>query len=758
MKQIRLILAIVLVGVLSQSANAFPIFIDQFEGYATGRLGDNGTGGENNWLSARTRIAVTNLTPDVSLDGTGLGLVASAGDMVYIGSTANTNDNFDTNTVGIPNGTYNKFVPSGTFPPTTNANIYCSFLYRFNDNTNFPASGASMIAGLYLQSGGIQSANGADAYWQLFARTNSSGNLQIGLAKNVYGTNATVPQSLTNWESTTVTTGQTFFVVVRLQIAATTNNTTAFTNDEDDLWINPPPNSFGTNEANVPVPDVSVGPNTGPNVPSSGTGPGRFFIVDDGLTANLDEVRISTNWSEVTPPFGQCLSASFTTQPTNVTQSAEINALFFTRAANSTGPSYQWQLSKDGGVTWSNISGANFRNYTTPNLQLATDNGNKYRAIVNVACDGSSATSSVATVTLTAPTVTTSPSLIMDDTFTDTDRTTGPVSANNSVWWTAVTADLDADPADTGINNALVATPITNTSSLYLGYFVNDVTSRLPVHLAVGAQIAASLSITPDTFAHFTNNGPLRLGLFDYADNGTFATADNTSTLTGSAGQGINVRGYMLDLDFGKNFSTSNPMTLYVRDVLGDNNLMGTTGDYTALGDGGPLGIDYSNAPAFATGSNYVLTLTVARVGTNTCSVNGTLTGSGLNLSYTAIDTNGFGYHRFDAMALRPNRLENAPDRIIIPEFKVQLSSAPVTVASLVITSIKNVPIAATNNVTLTWQSAPSGSDNSAGYSVWRKTSLTNANWTLMQAGIITTNFTDTNGTNSARFYRVTYP
>ncbi len=749
MKQIRLILAIILGAILSQSANAFPLLIDQFQDYANGQLGDAGTGKENNWNTSRSRIVVTNGSG--SLDGTALGLVVSAGDKIQIVSTANTNDNFDTNGAGLPNGCYNKFVASGTFPATTNANLYCSFLYRFNDNTNFPASGVSMIAALYLQSGGIQSSP-SQGYWHLFARSAGGNNLQIGIAKNALN----VTHGVTNWATTTVAVGQTNFIVVRLQIAAT-NGVSYYTNDIDDLWINPPANTFGTNEANVPTPDISSPAGDGA-VPASNTGPGRFFIVDDGLSAYLDELRISTNWADATPPFGQCLTASFTTQPTNLTQCAEINASFFAKAAGSTGPSFQWQISKDGGTTWSNISGAVRASYTTPNLQLATDNGNKYRAIVNVACDGSSATSSVATVTLTAPVVTTSPSLIMDDTFASGVRTGPTVTANNSVWWTSVTADLDSSPLDSPFLNGLTATPITNTSSLYLGYFVNDISTRLPVHLAIGTQITVTLNFIPISFNIFTNNGPLRLGLFDYADGGIFATADS-SALTGSGGQAINVRGYMLSLDFGKVFSTSNPMTLYVRNNLQDNNLMGTTGDYNAMGDGGPLGIDYSNAPAFKAGSNYVLTLSVARIGTNTCSVNAAVTGSGLNLSYTAIDTNSLGYHRFDAVAVRPNKAENAPDYLNFPEFKVQVGSALTQVSSLAINSVKSVSIGGgTNNVTLTWIPAPSGGDTSAGFSVRSKSSLTNATWTLLQSGINTTNYTDTTVSNSASFYRVSIP
>ena len=301
MKQIRLVLAIVLGAALSQSANAFPIFTDQFQDYATGSLGSTGTGAENGWLAARSHIVVTNGSG--SLDGTALGLVASAGDMVYILSTANTNDNFDTNNTGsglkTPNGCYNKFVPSGTFPPTTNANVYCSFLYQFNDNTNFPASGISEISALYLQSGGAQSSPN-NAYWNLFARSAGGNTLQLGIVKNAF--NATT--GVTNWDATMVTVGQPFFVVVRLQIVAT-NGTSYYTNDEVDLWINPAPNTFGTNEANVPAPDTMSPPGDGAP-PSSSTGPGRFFIMDNGPAANLDELRISTNWSDVTPPFGQC--------------------------------------------------------------------------------------------------------------------------------------------------------------------------------------------------------------------------------------------------------------------------------------------------------------------------------------------------------------------------------------------------------------------------------------------------------------------
>ncbi|HXR46469.1 MAG TPA: hypothetical protein VN784_03430 [Candidatus Limnocylindrales bacterium] len=767
MKQIRLILAIVLGAVFSLSANATTILTEQFLNYTSGYLGNVGIGGGGTipgWNSAKSHIVVTNGSG--SLSGTNLGLVSSAGDMVYILRTAETNDNFDTNAAGVPNGCYNLFVQKVPTLPNlnaTNANfsLYTSFLYRFNDNTNFPGNGVAMIAGMYLQSGGIQSGTpqGIDAYWQLFARTNSSGQIQLGIAKNIFNTTpAPANPGVTNWDPTMVGVGQTFFVVVRLQVVAT-NGVSYYTNDEADLWINPPVNSFGTNEANVPTPDVISPPLDGAPI-SSATGPGRFFIVDNGPTANLDELRIGTNsWADVTPPFGQCNPAGFTLNLTNITQSAEINASFYTKSEDSTAPTYQWQISRDGGSTWSNISGAISQNYTTPNLQYPADNGNEYRTIAYVSCDNTYATSSVATVTLTAPTAT-SPGVIMNDTFgSSTFRDVGPVTSTHSVWYTgnaspSASSDLVTDPGGTG----LIATTIAGTSSLYLGYYVNETaTSKVPLDLAIGTQITATLEFTPNSFGAFTNNGSLRFGLYDYADSGTLYSADD-STLTGSLGNGRNVRGYMLDLDFGKFFSTSNPLSLYVRDGLQDNNLAGTTGDYLSMGSG-PFNGAYSNVAAFQAGTTYTLALTVARTATNNCTVTATITGGSLNLTYSAADTNSLGYHRFDTIAVRPNKAENAADTFTFPLFNVQVASAPVSVSNVAITGIQDIRSLGTNNVTtntvtLTWQPTPAV--NSSLFFVQRKDNSLTDTWSTVASQLpsTTTTFTDT-VTNNVSFYRV---
>jgi hypothetical protein len=552
------------------------------------------------------------------------------------------------------NGTYNKFVASGVFPQSTNVNLYYSFLYRFDTGTEVSPTG-QMISAVNRENSGVTTTG--SFHWFVHAR-NSGGNLQLGISKNG-GAATNWTGSSTNWASANIAVGQTFFVVVRQQII------TGQSNDVEDLWINPPANSFGTNEANIPP--VSATTSDGAEDQST-TGPGRFWIFN-GVNAEMDEIRIATNWADATPPVNQCISAGFAAQPTNITQVAEINAILSFDPIG-TGASYQWQLSKDGGATWNNIPGAIATTYITPNLALATDNGNKYRAIVSVPCDNSSATSAVATVTLTAPVVTPD-STVMDDNFSDMIRDNTPITTNNSVWRTATSSTLDAT------SGAMVATTVSAKSTLYWGQFVDDATTRQPVHLDVGHQIKVTLPFTPDSFNAFTGNGALRFGLYDYADGGTFITTDD-ATATGSTGNGINVRGYMLSVDFGTNFSANSPLSLLVKNGMEDINLMGTTGDYLSMGSG-PSGGGYSNAPAFHAGTQYTLVLTVTRTDVNNCTVGATITGGGTNWTWSAADTNGFAYHRFDVFAIRANSLETAADTFTIPEFKVEVLTSAVT-------------------------------------------------------------------------------
>src|SRR6266478_3808053 len=100
---------------------------------------------------------------------------------------------------------------------------------------------------------------------------------------------------------------------------------------------------------------------------------------------------------------------TITTQPANETVTAGQTASFTAAVTGSPTPTVQWQVSTDGGATFSNVSGA-----TSATLSFTTtlsQNGNQYRAVFTNSAG--SATTTAATLTVnnspTLPTITTQP-------------------------------------------------------------------------------------------------------------------------------------------------------------------------------------------------------------------------------------------------------------------------------------------------------------------------------------------------------------
>jgi hypothetical protein len=720
MKSIIAILAVVSAVFFYQRAYAVVYRQSQIIISGTGNLGTGiTTGAAEGWGNTTGNVTVTNGTG--SLDGTSLGLVASSGDKVWISATPSLNarNQFATN------GQFNVGAAGSSY---TN---YYSFLYRFNVGTDITNPAGQIIIRLNRANSGAS----APQDWDLLARTNN-GSIQIGIQKGV-------TPNVTNYAAVNISVGQTFFVVVR-QFA-----TNGVSNDIDDLWINPPAGafpagSFTAPETSLPPSNAEVGALTTDGAEdTSTTGPGRF-VVASGANANFDELRIASTWAEATPYFGQCISAGIGISPVSQTNVAEI-ADTFTVVPLGTSPSVQWQFSPPGGSIFTNIAGATSTIYTTPNLVLATDNGDQYRAIVSVPCDNSMATSAVAKVTLTAPVVT-PPGVVVDDLFPSIGEPIIPVTVSNASWYTALgSVSLDIYNGGAG-GPPMTLTPASGSASLWLGYFTP--TNNLPVHLAVGNTMKLTMPFTPSSFNSFTNNSSLRFGLYDYADGGTRVVADD-ATAGGSAGNGNNVRGYMLSLDFGPTFSVNSNLVVLARNILNDNNLMGSTSDYAPVGSG-PTGGMFSNAPAFIAGDQYTLVFSVTRNGNNSVVITNSITGGGTNWTFSVTETN-FAYHRFDAFGMRPNSLETSADSFIVPNFTVE-----VLAGSSVPTSIQIAGVSRSgNSATLTWNPNPAGAYT---YSVQRKLNLTDANWTTLTNGTSITTYTDTTATGSTGFYRVSSP
>ena len=99
-----------------------------------------------------------------------------------------------------------------------------------------------------------------------------------------------------------------------------------------------------------------------------------------------------------------------TTQPTSVTVVAGITATFSAAAAGNPTPTVQWQLSANGGTSWTNINGATATTYITP-ATTAADHGNLFRAVFSSTV-GSATTSAASLRVNFAPSITTQPSKI----------------------------------------------------------------------------------------------------------------------------------------------------------------------------------------------------------------------------------------------------------------------------------------------------------------------------------------------------------
>jgi hypothetical protein len=242
------------------------------------------------------------------------------------------------------------------------------------------------------------------------------------------------------------------------------------------------------------------------------------------------------------------------------------------------------------------------------------------------------------------------------------------------------------------------------------------------------------------------------MGVFDYADGGVRVTADGPAA-GGSRGNGVGVRGYMLNLDFGTNFSVSSPLQLLVRNTLQDDNLMGTVGDYASLGSG-PAGGGYSNAPAFQAGTQYTLVFSVARTAVSSVNVSASITGGGTNWSHSVTETN-YAYHRFDSFGIRPNSLETSADSFTFHQFIVEVLQSAVAVPPFSLTSVQAL---APGSVKLTWASV-----TGATYYLLSADSLSAPTWTTNATIVATgssTSYTNSPipGTVTQRYYRVLAP
>lgn len=159
-----------------------------------------------------------------------------------------------------------------------------------------------------------------------------------------------------------------------------------------------------------------------------------------GVTTGMNTYRYRVVVTGACPPTTVTSAAAILTvntppvigtQPANVTACDGASATFSV-VATGNAPTYQWQVSTDGGITYANVAGATGASYTfTAGL---AQNGYRYRAIVTVApCAAVTSSAAILTVTpLPVVTITSADLLITPGQTTTISASSTPAAASYS--------------------------------------------------------------------------------------------------------------------------------------------------------------------------------------------------------------------------------------------------------------------------------------------------------------------------------------
>ncbi len=124
---------------------------------------------------------------------------------------------------------------------------------------------------------------------------------------------------------------------------------------------------------------------------------------------------------------------TITTQPTSVINCAGTNATFTALAAGAT-PIYQWQVSTNGGTTFTDITGANAATLTLTSVTVAMNN-NQYHLVVSNACSASVTTANATLSVQSPPAITTQPTALTTCSGTNASFSVTATGTNLTYQW-----------------------------------------------------------------------------------------------------------------------------------------------------------------------------------------------------------------------------------------------------------------------------------------------------------------------------------
>ncbi|MEN9963793.1 MAG: hypothetical protein RL582_888 [Bacteroidota bacterium] len=249
---------------------------------------------------------------------------------------------------------------------------------------------------------------------------------------------------------------------------------------------------------------------------------------------------------------------AITAQPTDASVCIGSNYTFNVTGAGG-GLNYQWQISTNGGTSFTNISGANASSYTINNVTLGQNN-NQYKVIVTGSCPGTVTSNSAILTVGNAPNITTQPENIVNcegatTTFVSAASGSGisyqwQVSTNggatftniagatNPTYSTSSTVSLNGNKYRVIVNSATCSTPSTSSVATLNVNALPQITAQ-----PNSATLCAGSNVTFNAAASGTNvsyqwlvstNGGTSFNNITGAINATYSINNTTAALNGN--------------------------------------------------------------------------------------------------------------------------------------------------------------------------------------------------------------------------------
>ncbi len=257
------------------------------------------------------------------------------------------------------------------------------------------------------------------------------------------------------------------------------------------------------------------------------------------VSNHCDLTVVTSSWAALT--VSACTDVTISSSPTNKSVLAGQTADFYV-TANGSLPVYQWQVKTNGGASFENATngtGGTTTHYTTPTL-TTSDNNNQYRCFVTNQCDATTATSGVATATVTCASagITNQP---VDAAAPEGSTATFTIVGGGSLptyKWQATNDGAGTFSDISGATNTSYTTPATTLANNGKHYRCvvsvacdSSSTNSTAVTLTVGSTNAASFRST--TSGDWTNVATWQVSFgAGWLASGAYPTAaNNTNTL-----------------------------------------------------------------------------------------------------------------------------------------------------------------------------------------------------------------------------------